>query len=229
MREREWQKYGRNSPEDIKASKERGAEGACRQQSRDCPAAHGAAHGEAAVPLQPVQGLMPGQVDAPCMTLGPQGEPALEQAPGRYCSPWREEPTLKWVFRLVFWFFRGSMLEQDVPGRTAPCGRDLEQFLKNCWLWECAPLWSSSVRTVSHVKDPTLERGTSMRRKESQRWRALNWPQGPCPVLLHCSTCGGGRFISEAEPGKKEEAGGESGFRFFFHLPTLLLNGSNLN
>lgn len=38
VRERELEKYGRNSPEDIKVSEEWGAEGASRQQSRDCPA-----------------------------------------------------------------------------------------------------------------------------------------------------------------------------------------------
>lgn len=88
-------KNGRNSPEGTKASEAGRAGGASRQQSRDCPAAHGGDHGEAAVALQPLQELMPGQVDAPCMKLGPHGELALEQAPGRYCSPWREEPALK--------------------------------------------------------------------------------------------------------------------------------------
>jgi len=39
-----------------------------------------------AVPLQPMEDLMPEQVDAQ-WRLSPHGEPVLEQAPGRTCDP----------------------------------------------------------------------------------------------------------------------------------------------
>lgn len=205
MRERQWEKYGRNSREGANVSEE----------------------GEAGGALQPMVKIMVRQM-CPCSLWG-----TLCQ--GRWMHlvwGWDLMESPLWSRLLAgtavcrerhpHWSrFLGKT--SDSPGapcwsrcswRTVPCGRDLEQFLKNCRLWE-GPCWSSSVRTVSHGKDPMLEQGTSMRKKESQRWRALNWPQCPHPLHLHCSKCGGRQFLSEAEPEKKEEAGGESVIRFF--------------
>ncbi|KAK4810205.1 hypothetical protein QYF61_011799 [Mycteria americana] len=77
------------------------------------------------------------------------------------------------------------MLEQSVPEGLHPWkGPTLEQFVKNCSHGK-DPRWSSSWRTVSCGRDPTLEQGKRVRRTDGRDngWQLNHFPGQPVPML----------------------------------------------
>lgn len=89
----------------------------------------------------------------------------------------------------------------------------VEQFSKDCIPWE---------GPHTGAGDKYEKKGVAV--MKSSQLTTMSLP--PPPALLQVWSR---RFISEAEPGKKEGAGEKSVSRFFFHCPTQLLSGNNLN
>ena len=142
--------------------------------------------------------------------LWPHGEPVLEQAPARTCGRVeRGAPTRAGLLAglVTLW---GTHAGAACSWGTAPCGRD--------------PRWGSLWRTVGRGRDPTLEQGKGVRRKEQKRQHVMNWPQPAFHVPLHCLGGGGREFRSEVKPTKKGGVGGEVFLRFGFisHYSTLM-------
>ena len=75
------------------------------------------------------------------------GKPTLEQAPGRTCGPME----------------RGAHAGAGLlAGLVTLWEPTLEQFVKNCSLWEGLTL-EKFMETVTHESDPALEQGKSVR------------------------------------------------------------------
>jgi len=181
-----------------------------RHRSRDSPAACGEDHGEASCPpaadggpwwsrYPPAarEGSHAGAGGCAWRRLRPRGEPVLEQAPSRTCGPMERGayagagllagPVTPW----------GTYTGAVCPWRAAAHGKDLH--------------WRSSWRTVCCGRDPMMEQGKRVRRKEQQKQCVMNWPQAPFPVSLHRFGWGGGRvekIRSQVKPGKKGGVGG---------------------
>jgi len=109
--------------------------------------------------------------------LWPHGErsPHWSRFAGRACDP-VGDPRWSSLF-----------LKECTPWQ----GPTVEQFVESCSPWEGLML-EKFVENCLHGRDPTLEQRNSVRRKERQRQHAMNRPQPPFPVPLHCSG-GGGR------------------------------------
>jgi len=145
---------------------ERGVRICERNNCADTKVSEGGAPGAGAeIPLQPLDKTMASQA----VTLQPM-EVHVEQT--STCSLWREDPTPEQVdaqMRLwpcgesaleqVYWqdlsTSEGPVMEQSVPEEEGPT---LEQFVENCLPW----------------RDPMLEQGKSVRRKEEQRQSVMN-------------------------------------------------------
>lgn len=98
--------------------------------------------------------------------------------------------------------------------------RQSSLFLKEFTLWKGFLLGQFMKDWVPWEGHSTGVR--SLRRKEQQWQRVVNWLQPPFPVHLHCLGRGGGGIESEGESGKKGRRE-EGVFEIGFYYPVLLL------
>ena len=171
-----------------------------RRRGTDSPAARGADPGEAGCALQPMEAH--GGAD---LYLQPRDDPTPEQGD---VTPWGARAGA------------GSWQDLWPRGERSPrwnrfAGRACDPvgdprwsslFLKDCTPWE-GPTLGQFVEDCLLWEGPTLEQGQSVRKKERQSQRVLNWPQTPFPVPLCCLGGVGREFGSEAEPGRKGGVG----------------------
>ncbi|GAB0180460.1 EH domain-containing protein 4 [Grus japonensis] len=89
-----------------------------------------------AVPLQPMEDPTPEQVDAPEGGCDPVGSPRCSRLLAGPVDPWREEPTLEQVCWQDLGPHGGPMLEQFMKNCSLWEGLTLEKFMEDCLPWE---------------------------------------------------------------------------------------------
>ncbi|GAB0196097.1 hypothetical protein GRJ2_002075000 [Grus japonensis] len=109
--------------------------------------------GGADIHLQPVEDPTLEQVEAPKESYDPARKPALEQAPGRTCSPMERgaharagvltglcdpvgDPRWSSLFLKDCTLWKGPTLEQFVKNCSPWEGLTLEKLVQDCLLWE---------------------------------------------------------------------------------------------
>lgn len=123
----------------------------------------------AKIPLQPMEKTMVKQV-GPCSPWGGRCQrryPLYSPQRTLHCSRqiYPEESCCPQSMHLTGTVAHWSpmLVHSEVPERLYPWrGPVMEQFLKNCGLWE-GPHWSSSGRILVYMRDPTLEKWRSVR------------------------------------------------------------------
>ena len=138
-----------------------------------------------------------------------------EQAPGRFCGPWREEPTLEQVCWQGLWTRGGPTLEQPVPEGLHLLGRAQD----GAACGELSPMRETSLWGTARV--------VRSRPPENQSTAETTWEERtttPIPCPLCCSGRGGRKKGVKLSLGRREGWGGRHFLRFgvISHYPTLI-------
>lgn len=176
-------------------------QGQCRRRgrrcpkcwSRDSPAAPGADHGEATVPLEPM-GFHSGT------------EIHLQSMEDPTAQTWRSPA----ICLKEGWDSEGPHFSDSLkwPVTVEPMCR---MSGKECSLWEGC-IFGKFITYYLTQEGPLSGAGEECEKNEWERWSFMNWPQTPFPIPLCCLKGRGREVGTRAKPGKK----GGTGKRCFY-------------